>query len=156
KKIDVENWNRPLVWTAWVLFVISFFLPSFGTGGGWLWGWQCAWVSLTAWGGTGLDYSVNTHLALLTLANLLMIASRFLLPHLSRNTHSRTWLRFFCWSASLLVWSFIIRSFAGGGKDLEIGCYVWAISFLLLALATVSNAGKRIRQSHCGSPHWSR
>jgi hypothetical protein len=75
KKIDAQNWNRPLAWAAWILFVISFFLPAYGDG----LGWRCTAMSATAvtwaefWHG---DWRI-IYLASLTLANLLMIASPF-------------------------------------------------------------------------------
>src|SRR5271154_5879632 len=43
KKIDLENWNRPLAWNAWILFAVSFFLPAFAD----LRGWRCAGLSAT-------------------------------------------------------------------------------------------------------------
>ncbi len=46
KKIETKNWNRPLVWSARGLFVLSFFLPAHRYGGP---GWKCAGMSLEAW-----------------------------------------------------------------------------------------------------------
>lgn len=129
KKIGAEDWNRPLAWTAWTMFVLSFFLPAYADG----FGWACAWLSLSAWRERPGNL-FDIHLAVLTLGNLLMIISPFLLPLLSQNARRMKWLRGSCLVASLLVWSFVIRLAAG--KDLRIGCYVWAISFLLLGLAT--------------------
>ena len=35
KKINAETWNRPMAWTAWTLFAVSFFLPAYADGPGW-------------------------------------------------------------------------------------------------------------------------
>ena len=140
KKVEVENWNRPLAGAAWTLFTVSFFLPSFNGFFSPMWGWQCAAESVRQlfapdnWS----DWWSNLHLESLTLANVLMLASTFLLPRLSKNAHALKWLRFANFVAVALVWSFLIRGIAdGSGKDLKIGCYVWASSFLLLSLSAL-------------------
>jgi hypothetical protein len=77
------------------------------------------------------------HLALLTLANLLMIASVFWLPRFSGNALSLKWLRGLSFAALALVWSYIgLGLHDGGGSSLRVGCYVWCGSFLLLCLST--------------------
>jgi hypothetical protein len=140
QKVRTRNWNLPLAWAAWGTFLISFFLPAYED-----WhGWRCAVVSAewefipgffarASWG--------DIHLALLTLANLLMIASVFWLPKGSGNARSLKWLRGSSFAALALVWSFIILLFTpiyGNGvtPGLRIGCYVWCGSFLLLCLST--------------------
>jgi hypothetical protein len=135
KKIDAESWSHPLAWAAWVLFVVSFFLPAYEDARGW----QCAWFSLSAWSGKLFaDSSANVHLALQTLANVLMIASPILLARLSRNPRVLKRLRFSSFVALILVWSFVFRCFSDGGwQELRIGCYIWASSFLLLCLSTL-------------------
>ena len=137
KKIDAENWNRPLAWSAWALFVASFFLPALGDDAP---GWKCAGISATAvfWPEFWHGNWGTIHLASLTLANLLMIVSPFLLPQFSQNKHFLKWLRYSSFAALVLVWSYVLLGIAyGGGKDLKVGCYVWSSSFLLLCLSTL-------------------
>ena len=134
KKIDAGNWNRPLALIAWILFVISFFLPALGDG----LGWQCAGLSATAvflfWPVTGW---MPIHLELLTLANLLMVASPFLLPRFSLNARSLQWLRCSSLAALVLVWSFLLFLVShSDAAELKFGCYVWGLSFLPLCLST--------------------
>jgi hypothetical protein len=137
KKIDAENWNRPLAWAAWISFVVSFFLPAYGHGRGW----QCAVLSATAgpWGGyRPNNWMTLIHLNSLTLANLLMIISPFLLMRFSQGLRFMKWWRVFSFLALGLVWSFLLLFYThGDGKDLKVGCYVWAASFLLLCLSTL-------------------
>lgn len=136
KKIDAEKYNRPLTWSAWILFMTSLFLPALGDG----LGWRCAGLSATAvsWPDFSLRNWFDVHLASLTLANLLMIASPFLLARLSSNPRFKKWWFVFNFLALILVWSFLVILLVGGnGGDLKIGCYVWAVSFLLLFLSTL-------------------
>jgi hypothetical protein len=134
KENDGENWNRPFALIAWILFVISFFLPSYADG----FGWQCALLSLNSWRETPFGSFFYFHLALLTLANLLVIASPFLLLSFSLRSRCLSWLRWSSLAALFLVWSFVVRfSASGGWKDLKIGCYVWSLSFLFLSLSVV-------------------
>lgn len=144
KKIDAENWNRPLAWAAWGLFTTSFFLPACKFIFGPLWGWECAWLSVESVIGTGAtdlggqNHLGRIHLGLQTLANLLMIASPFWLLRYSQNARAMKWLRGFGRAALALVWSYVLFLLAvGDGQDLEVGCYVWAASFLLLYLSTL-------------------
>ncbi|HZL12691.1 MAG TPA: hypothetical protein VFC85_00970 [Verrucomicrobiae bacterium] len=139
KKIDKENWNRPLAWSAWILFVISFFLPAAYDD---MWGWQCAWISAGGFFSSefwhGKLGSGDFHLTLLTFANLLMIASPFLLVRFSQNLRFVKFWRVFSFLTLVLVWSFIFRLIMNDGvKSLKIGCYVWTASFLLLGLSTL-------------------
>ncbi|HEY3760294.1 MAG TPA: hypothetical protein VGN23_00905 [Verrucomicrobiae bacterium] len=134
KKIETGNWNRPFAWVAWSMFVLSFFLPAMKGG----WGWQCAGLSASVmvdfWRGNWMDI----HLASLTLANLLMIFSPFLLWRWSRSPRSLRWLRLSFFAALVLVWSFILNLIAHeDGNELMVGCYVWGFSFLPLCLSTV-------------------
>jgi hypothetical protein len=84
----------------------------------------------------------SIHLSVLTLANLLMIVSPFLLPRFLQNTRSLKWLRGSIFLALALVWSFLLIWFALEKsefldlKGLNVGCYAWAASFLLLFLST--------------------
>ncbi|HEY1663389.1 MAG TPA: hypothetical protein VGI03_13300 [Verrucomicrobiae bacterium] len=134
KKIEIFGWNRPLAWTAWIVFVASFFLPAIQNG----WGWQCAGISLTALSWSGPWNFGEVYLASLTLANLLMIASPWLLVRFSQNSRSLKWLRFSFFGALALVWSYILLLVTHmGQKGVMLGCYLWGFSFLLLCLSTV-------------------
>jgi hypothetical protein len=135
-KIDAKNWNRPLAWSAWILFAVSFFLPADDD----MLGWRCAALSATAvtWAEFWHGDWFSIHLSSATLANLLMIVSPFLLPRFSQNKRRLKWLRFSSLAALVLVWSFVLTLLAhADGKYLKIGCYVWAISFLPLFLSTL-------------------
>ena len=124
-KIDADRVSRPFAWIAWGSFVISFFLPACNQ----LWGWQCAGLSVTA-----ITWSVS--LASMTLANLFMVTSIFLIMRYSQKTRVMKWLRFSSFMALILVWSYVLGLIAtGGGPSLKIGCYVWSLSFLLLFLS---------------------
>jgi len=149
KKIDSENWNRPLAWCAWVLFVVSFFLPAHRYGG---WGWQCAWGSAGGFFSSGFWQDIlkgdlidgDFHLTLLTFANLLMLVSPFLLPRFSKNLRFTKCCRAFSLLALILVWSFIFRLLTENDREnLKIGCYVWAAAFLPLFLATLKSPSRR-------------
>lgn len=134
KKINAENWNRPLAWIAWFLFVVSFFLPAYANGRGW----QCAGLSATAvsWPDFSLRNWSEIHLVSLTLANLLMFASPFVLSGFSRTANSLKWLRISTFAALVLVWTFLLLLMTHeDGKELKVGCYVWAASFLALFLS---------------------
>ena len=135
QKGRLRNWNQPLAWAAWGTFVISFFLPAYED---WR-GWRCALLSACVEFQPGTTHAswAAIHLALLTLANLLMIASVFWLPRFSENTRSFKWLRGSSIAALALVWSYIgLGLLDGGGSSLRVGCYVWCGSFLLLCLST--------------------
>jgi len=136
RKADSEAWNHPLAWAAWGTFAVSFGLPAC-TG---MWGWQCALMSATAvsWPETWRGDWFSIHLSLLLLANLLMLASPFWLPRCAPHPRALRWLRGSSLVALVLVWWFVIRFFAHGDeswKQLQPGCYLWAVSFLLLARA---------------------
>jgi hypothetical protein len=134
KKIEISGWNRPFAWAAWIMFAASFFLPTIHNG----WGWQCAGISLTALSWPGPWNWGEAYLASLTLANLLMISSPWLLPLLSRNARSLKWLRLLFFGVLALVWLFILKSVIHDNwKGLLIGCYVWGFSFLSLCLSTI-------------------
>jgi len=132
-KIDRGNWNRPLAWTAWTMFTVSFFLPSYADG----WGWQCAGLAATAVNWPDFWHNWTTiHLASLTLANLLMLVSPFLLFRYSGNPRFMKWWRGLSLLSLALVWSFILLLITHADRiDLRFGCYVWSLSFLLLTLA---------------------
>lgn len=134
--MKLENWNRPLAWSAWILYVTSFFLPAYGSGGGW----QCAWlsadylVSRDFWHGS--FGSGDYHLALLTLANVFMIVSPFLLVGFRQKVTFRKWFGVSALLALALVWSFILRLLMDPARSgVRFGCFVWGFSFLPLCLS---------------------
>lgn len=136
-KIDTDYVSRPLAWIAWGSFVISFFLPSCNQ----LWGWQCAALSA---------YSISSGnaggycLASMTLANLFMVVSFFVILHFSPKKRVMQWLRFSSLAALIWVWLYVFGLIAtGGGPSLKIGCYVWSLSFLLLFLSVFKIFGRK-------------
>ncbi len=147
KKIDAGNWNRPLAWAAWFSFIASFFLPGYADGRGW----QCAGLSATAvsWPEFRQGNWMTIHLVSLTLANLLMIVSPFLLSRFSQSLRFMKWWRIFSFLALALVCSFVVLLLANLDKIevklVQAGCYVWTVSFLLLFLSTLK---LRSRKAH--------
>ncbi|HEU5397601.1 MAG TPA: hypothetical protein VFV81_10555 [Verrucomicrobiae bacterium] len=131
------HWPHPLAIGAWVLFVVSFLLPSFADG----YGWQCAGLSASAitWPDVRQGNWADAHLAALSLANAFMIVSPFLISWCSRNRR-----RFRVFQAAAIVfvaltWSFILLvAWNGGMTDLKVGAYAWAASFLALFLSLLS------------------
>ena len=146
EKIDAENWNRPLAWSAWALFVISFFLPALGDNAP---GWKCAGISATAISWPDFWHNwMDIHLASLTLANLLMIVSPLWLARFSQNSHFIKWLRGLSFAALVLVWSFLLPLITHeDGKELKIGCYIWGLSFLPLWLSTLKICSRKMSQA---------
>jgi len=147
KKIDAENWNHQLAGSAWILFVVSFFLPAYADGRGW----QCAGLSATAvsWPEFSQGNWMTIHLVSLTLANLLMIISPFLLLRFSQSLRFMKWWRVFSFLALALVCSFVVLLLANldkiDVKIVKVGCYIWTASFLLLLLSTLK---LRNRKAH--------
>ena len=145
------HWIRTLAWAAWGTFAISFFLPAYED---WR-GWKCALLS-AEWefmpGIARTDWA-DIHFALLTLANLLMIASVFWLTKGSSNARSLKCLRASNLAALALVWSFIILLFTpvygnGATPGLGIGCYLWCGSFLLLSLSTFPLPERKMKKRY--------
>lgn len=133
-KIDRGDWSRPLAWTAWSMFTVSFFLPSYADG----WGWQCAGLAATAVNWPDFWHNWTTvHFASLTLANLFMLLSPFLLFSFSHFFHFMKWWRGLSLLATALVLSFILLLATHTERtDLRFGCFVWTLSFLVLNLAS--------------------
>ena len=147
KKIESGYWNRSLAWTAWTLFAVSLFLPAIGpVDYGIIKGWQCAVKNFDditlpqTWQGNGWALHVAI-LALLNLANLLMMAAPFLLPKCSAHSRAFMGLRVSIWGALVSVWSIgIVGVIYGNLPDgitsfVHIGAFVWVASFPLLALS---------------------
>jgi hypothetical protein len=149
QKTHKDNSYRSLAWAAWILFAISLVLPAYGQ----MWGWRCALLSVGAavsWEEPAGDWA-SIHLSVLTLANLLMIVSPFLLPRFLQNARSLKWLRCSIFLALVLVWSYLLIWFAFekseylDWKRFNIGCYVWAASFLLLFLSTFQQRSEKVQ-----------
>jgi len=128
-------WNGPLAIAAWALFVVSFLLPSYDN----MLGWQCAMLQQWFWPQESRDLWVCLHYQSLTLANLLMLASPFLLSRFSQSGRPTKWLHVPFGVAVVLVWAFILELlFQNDGNLLKIGSFVWASSFALLYLSMLS------------------
>lgn len=128
-----SHWNRPLALIAWTTFVISFFLPSYGDG----LGYQCATMHGFFWSGVLEGNWASIHYELLTLPNLLMLASPFLLIRFGGG-RALSWLRYSTFAATALVWSFLILLLANGaGGELKVGAFAWATSFVVLWVSSV-------------------
>lgn len=80
------------------------------------------------------------HYELLTLANLLMLASPMLISRCEGSARVLKWFRRLTLTAALLVWSFIGSLFAATAdqNDVKFGCYVWGMSFVILYLSVAS------------------
>lgn len=135
KKLEVKSWNRHLAWTAWGMYVVSFFLPSYMDGPGW----ACALYQRWFWNGAIHGNWPSINYELLTLANLLMLASPLLLFRYGGSPRILRWLRGLNLTAVLLVWAFLglLLSDTHDRSALRIGCYVWGLSFVVLQVSTV-------------------
>jgi hypothetical protein len=141
-KAGVRGWNRPLAVTAWTLFLVSFFLPSFN---GAL-GWGCALLQPALWQDAMNGNWGSIHYELLTLANLLMLASPILFFRCDASPRVSMWFRRSTLVTVLLVWSYVGLWLTTTDRwSLEIGCYTWATSFALL-LASMVVRRERTRQ----------
>jgi hypothetical protein len=131
---NAPHWNRPLAVVAWAAFVISFFLPACAE---WR-GYECAIMHSVFWSGAMHGNWLSIHYLLLTLPNLLMLASPFLLLRCGGYARCLSWLRYSSFGASILVWSFLILVLAyNEGQALRAGAYIWATSFTLLWLGVI-------------------
>jgi hypothetical protein len=147
EKVQPGSWNRPIAITAWSLFVGSFFLPSYAEG----WGWQCAGLSATAvsWPEFRSGQWFTIWFASLTLANVLMLASPWVLLRLSKHPAIMRVFRYASMAAALLVGSWVVMFGWNDRIDLKVGCFVWAASFLLLAIAPLIHGQRRYKE-----PKW--
>lgn len=133
-KAGAGNWNRRLVYAAWAVYAVSFFLPSYGN----YVGWKCAVMQGIVWDNALRGNWACINYELLTLANLFMLASPFLLFRVGSNTRRLKWLPGLTISSLILIWSFIglLLTSDDDRRNLRFGCFVWAGSFVLLFLAT--------------------
>jgi hypothetical protein len=131
KTQNTSRWIRTLAFVAWAAFVVSFFLPSYADLGGY----QCAVMHGYFWQGAMQGNWGAVHYLLLTLPNLLMLASPFLIFRFRGYARSLSWLRYATFAALILVWSFLILIMFYANKDgsnLRVGAFVWASSFVIL------------------------
>lgn len=139
-----SRWNRPLTFTAWALYLVSFFLPSYTT----MHGWQCALMQGAFWHGTLQGDFLSIHYQVLVLANLLMLASPFLFTKLSKTAQQVQWLHHLTLGASILVWAFVAQLLARQDlTGIKVGCLVWAISFTVLYFAALLQLTARRKET---------
>jgi hypothetical protein len=134
--------ERPAAIAAWAIFVIAFFLPALDE----VPGWKAAILQNLAWQSALAGDWMSIHYLLLTLANLLMIGSPFLLAWAGQDERFLKWLRGLSLAAVVLVWSYVFEFAAhnlGAPSNsilsmggLKIGCYLWALSCVFLCLAS--------------------
>jgi hypothetical protein len=132
-KTTLHHWT--MAFAAWIVFIVSFFLPALDE----MPGWKAAILQGMFWSEALQGDTWDIHYLLLTLANLLMLASPFLLAWAGDDVRFLKWLRGLSLGAMILVWSFLARLLLTdhNGGTLKIGCYLWAVSFVLLFLASL-------------------
>lgn len=131
-KTAMNQWACAIA--AWQVFIVSFFLPAYDQ----MPGWKTAILQSLFWPQALQGQWLSIHYLLLLPANLLMLASPFLLAWAGHDVRFLKWLRGLTLAAVLLVWTFILELVAQkNGADLKIGCYLWAVSFAVLLLASL-------------------
>ena len=136
-KTTLHHWT--MAFAAWIIFIVSFFLPAFDE----MPGWKTAILQNVFWQQALQGQTMSIHYLLLTLANLLMLASPFLLAWAGDDGRFLKWLRGLSLGAMILVWSFLARLLADHDEpDMRVGCYLWAVSFVLLFLASLLQTAK--------------
>ncbi|MGH8022162.1 MAG: hypothetical protein ACRED1_01170 [Limisphaerales bacterium] len=126
---------------AWAGFIVSFFLPAFDQ----MPGWKAAVLQGIFWPQAIQGNSLSIHYLLLGFANLLMLLSPFFIARGAQDGRFIKWLRGLSLASVLLVWLFVGRLLGaqlrhGQGLlsgDVRVGCYLWAISFILICLASL-------------------
>jgi len=143
--------GRPLAVAAWAVFVVSFFLPAYGT----LHGWQCALLQNLCWPNVLRGDGMAIHYQFLTLANLLMLFSPLWLAQFSQRVRPLKWLHHATLAALLLVWAFVLQLVARQeGAGLRMGCYIWSGSFVLLYLAVRAQLAPRLQRKRAEPAGW--
>ena len=146
-KPSMSLWNRPLLITAWAMYIVSFFLPSYGT----MYGWKCAILQDYFWAKAVQGDWVSIHYELLLLANVLMLASPFLLAQFSQNVRRLQWLHHVTLASVILVWAFVPQLLLHqDGAALKAGCFVWSLSFALLYVSVLVQLVETRRQTFAG------
>jgi hypothetical protein len=144
-KTNMQHWAPAIV--AWTIYVIAFFLPAYDE----MPGWKAAILQSFFWPQALQGNLMSIHYQLLTFANLLMLASPFLIAWGGQDARFVKWLRGLSMASLVLVWLFLARLMANhNGTHIRSGCYLWAMSFVLLWVASLLQAttGKaRVAQS---------
>ena len=129
--------HLPFAIAAWILFVVSFFLPSYDNG----MGWQCAILWEYFWPGVGECNIASIHYMLLTLPNLFMLASPWFILKREDSLRFFRLLKFGSAASLFLTATFILEFAIGGGVEkLRVGYFVWTFSFGLLAAGLIRGA----------------
>ena len=128
RKVAMKTLNLPLVYFTWAIYVISYFVPAFMEG----WGWQCAILQKTFWDGAMRGEWGAINYELLTLCNVLMLAS----PLFLFLGGSMKWFRILTLAAVILVWVFLGMLLHDSAKEIKVGAYMWGASFILLHLSS--------------------
>jgi hypothetical protein len=130
-KTTILHWAIAIM--AWVIFVVSFFLPAFDQAPGW----KAAILQELFWSQAVQGNHIAIHYLLLTFGNLVMVVSPFFIAWGADDIRFVKWLRGLSLVAAVLVWLFLARLMAiHMGRDLRFGCYFWAGSFVVLCVAS--------------------
>jgi hypothetical protein len=78
-----------------------------------------------------------------------MLASPWVLLRLSKHPAIMRVFRYASMAAALLVGSWVVMFGWNDRIDLKVGCFVWAASFLLLAIAPLIHGQRRYKE-----PKW--
>ena len=125
-KVSSIFWSQPVALTAWVMFFVSLFLPSYAAIGVWP-GYKCA-LAILPWrmgfpakGDNG--WMVFLNYEFLNFANLLMIASPIFLYWLGRNARVMRWFCHLSLTTIVSVgWFYLDEFFHNYGRNCGIGC----------------------------------
>ncbi|MGH7939900.1 MAG: hypothetical protein ACREFR_02360 [Limisphaerales bacterium] len=129
-KTSLCHW--PLAVIGWASFVVSFFVPAFDQ----MAGWKAAVLQQSFWQPASHGNVLAAHYMLLALANLAMLVSPYFIIRGTRDGAWVRWLRGVSLAAAVLVWLFPVEMMRiGMARDLRVGFYLWAASFVLIFVA---------------------
>lgn len=138
-----------LLAAAWILFVISLFLPAAEE----MFGWQCA--ATCAGMITDLDEWSGAYYFAFTFPNLLMLFSPLIIYWFKRRGRKSGWLNGVALFCALYVLAFGLMNWFSRGFNLKIGYDLWLLSFWLLFLGFVW-AGREVFSNGFSTPPQSR
>lgn len=159
-----------LIAAGWLLLVLSFFLPAFSSGKGVIYGFQAAIIGcgyalqliiidifvvdglLTpvdgdnqSFASSGFEYVmwllIYISVIIASLGNFLFLSMPFMLKKRWKNSNKDIYLSRILWLAvicSIVSGLYVVLGF----QDLQIGYFVWVISFVLVAVG-YRNSGTR-------------
>jgi len=131
-KSTVYHWA--LAVAAWAGFIVSFFLPAFDQ----MPGWRAAGLQGIFWQQATQGNWLAVHYILLTLANLAMLVSPYFIIRGAQDVLFIKWLRGLSVAAAVLVLLFpVLLQTIHMARDLRVGYFLWAGSFVLLCLAAI-------------------